>query len=138
MVAVLAISESSKADLLVVARPPRNEPAFTVSPGQSIFGEGAAALPDQARDGAVIGPVQAVSAIGAVDASVFRSELIPSTETKGAWPSRRSVASVTVGATLADGVFLDGASARHFAVVLGIDGRPPARNRPGRRRGSRS
>ena len=119
MVAVLAISESSKADLLSsLDRLGTN--LLTVSPGQSIFGE-AAALPDQARAMVGrIGPVQAVSAIGAVDASVFRSELIPSTETKGlttlaADPSLP----VTVGATLADGVFLDAASARYPAVVLG-------------------
>jgi putative ABC transport system permease protein len=119
MVAVLAISESSKADLLSsLDRLGTN--LLTVSPGQSIFGE-AAALPDQARAMVGrIGPVQAVSAVGAVDASVFRSELIPSTETKGlttfaADPSLP----VTVGATLADGVFLDGASARYPAVVLG-------------------
>ena len=43
MVAVLAISESSKADLLVVARPARDN-LLTVAPGQSIFGD-AAALP---------------------------------------------------------------------------------------------
>ena len=119
MVAVLAISESSKADLLSsLDRLGTN--LLTVAPGQSIFGE-AAALPDQARTMVGrIGPVQAVSAIGAVDASVFRSELIPSTETKGlttfaADPSLP----VTVGATLADGVFLDDASARYPAVVLG-------------------
>jgi putative ABC transport system permease protein len=119
MVAVLAISESSKADLLSsLDRLGTN--LLTVSPGQSIFGE-AAALPDQARAMVGrIGPVQAVSATGAVDASVFRSELIPSTETKGlttlaADPSLP----VTVGATIADGVFLDAASARYPAVVLG-------------------
>jgi putative ABC transport system permease protein len=67
-----------------------------------------------------IGPVEAVSATGAVSTPVYRSELIPSTETKGlttlaADPSLPA----TVGATLADGVFLDAASARYPAVVLG-------------------
>jgi len=119
MVAVLAISESSKADLLSsLDRLGTN--LLTVAPGQSIFGE-AAALPDQAPAMVGrIGPVEAVSTTGAVDASVFRSELIPTTETKGlttlaADPSLPA----TVGATLADGVFLDAASARYPAVVLG-------------------
>jgi putative ABC transport system permease protein len=119
MVAVLAISESSKADLLSsLDRLGTN--LLTVAPGQSIFGE-AAALPDQAPAMVGrIGPVEAVSTTGAVDASVFRSELIPTTETKGlttlaADPSLPA----TVGATLGDGVFLDAASARYPAVVLG-------------------
>ena len=119
MVSVLAISESSKADLLsALDRLGTN--LLTVSPGQSIFGE-AAALPEQApRMVGRIGPVEAVSATGSVSAPVFRSELIPATETKGlttlaADPSLPA----TVGATLADGVFLDAASARYPAVVLG-------------------
>ena len=119
MVAVLAISESSKADLLSsLDRLGTN--LLTVSPGQSIFGE-EATLPDSARAKVGrIGPVEAVSATGAVSTPVYRSELIPSTETKGltthaADPSLPA----TVGATLADGVFLDDASARYPAVVLG-------------------
>jgi putative ABC transport system permease protein len=119
MIAVLAISESSKADLLSsLDRLGTN--LLTVSPGQSIFGE-AAALPHTARKMvARIGPVEVVSATGSVDAVVYRSELSPEAETKGistyaADPSLPA----TVGATLADGVFLDGASARYPAVVLG-------------------
>jgi putative ABC transport system permease protein len=119
MIAVLAISESSKADLLSsLDRLGTN--LLTASPGQSIFGE-AAALPDTARKMvARIGPVEVVSATGSVDAVVYRSELSPEAETKGistyaADPSLPA----TVGATLADGVFLDSASARYPAVVLG-------------------
>jgi putative ABC transport system permease protein len=119
MVAVLAISESSKADLLSsLDRLGTN--LLTVSPGQSIFGEDAT-LPDSARAMVGrVGPVEAVSATGAVSTPVYRSELIPSTETKGlttlaADPSLPA----TVGATLADGVFLDASSARYPAVVLG-------------------
>ena len=119
MVAVLAISESSKADLLSsLDRLGTN--LLTVAPGQSIFGE-AAALPDRAPAMVGrIGPVEAVSATGAVDASVFRSELIPATETKGLTALAADASlPATVGATLADGVFLDAASARYPAVVLG-------------------
>ncbi len=119
MVAVLAISESSKADLLSsLDRLGTN--LLTVSPGQSIFGDDAT-LPDSARAMVGrIGPVEAVSATGAVSTPVYRSELIQSTETKGLTtlavdPSLPA----TVGATLADGVFLDAVSARYPAVVLG-------------------
>ena len=134
MVAVLAISESSKADLLSsLDRLGTN--LLTASPGQTIFGEDAA-LPGTARaTTGRIGPVDAVSATGSVGTTVYRSELTPAEETKGistlaADPSLLA----TLGATLADGVFLADASARYPAVVLEFDGCPPARDRPGRRR----
>ena len=119
MVAVLAISESSKADLLSsLDRLGTN--LLTVSPGQSIFGE-EARLPDSARAmTGRIGPVEALSATGTVAAAVYRSELSPEAETKGI--SALAVdpsLPATLGATLADGVFLDDASARYPAVVLG-------------------
>jgi putative ABC transport system permease protein len=119
MVAVLAISESSKADLLSsLDRLGTN--LLTVSPGQSIFGDDAA-LPEQAPSMVGrIGPVEAVSATGAVAVSVFRSEWIPTTETKGLTTLAASPSlPATVGATLAGGAFLDDASARYPAVVLG-------------------
>jgi putative ABC transport system permease protein len=119
MVAVLAISESSKADLLSsLDRLGTN--LLTVAPGQSIFGA-EAVLPDTARSMVGrIGPVQEVSATGSVSGLVYRSELSPQEETKAistvaADPSLPA----TLGATLADGVFLDHASARYPAVVLG-------------------
>ena len=119
MVAVLAISESSKADLLSsLDRLGTN--LLTAAPGQSIFGA-EATLPDTARAMVGrIGPVEEVSATGAVSAVVYRSELSPEAETKGistvaADPSLPA----TLGVTLADGVFLDDASARYPAVVLG-------------------
>jgi putative ABC transport system permease protein len=119
MVAVLAISESSKADLLsALDRLGTN--LLTVAPGQSIFGADAV-LPDTAqRMVARVGPVETTASTGAVDAAVYRSELIPEVETNGistvaADPSLPE----TLGATLADGVFLDDATAQYPAVVLG-------------------
>jgi putative ABC transport system permease protein len=119
MVAVLAISESSKADLLSsLDRLGTN--LLTVAPGQSIFGD-AATLPDSARAMARrIGPVEGVSATGSVDAVVYRSELSPPEETKGiATLAADPSLPATLGATLADGVFLNDTSARYPAVVLG-------------------
>jgi putative ABC transport system permease protein len=119
MVAVLAISESSKADLLSsLDRLGTN--LLTASPGQSIFGD-EATLPDVAQTMAArIGPVEVTSSTGSVDASVFRSELIPDEETKGLSTVAVDLAlPATVGATLADGVFLNAATAQYPAVVLG-------------------
>src|ERR671928_1478301 len=73
MVAVLGISASSKADLLAeLDRLGTN--LLTVSPGQTLFGENAS-LPKEAV-GMIgrIGPVQSVSATGAVNASVRRTD----------------------------------------------------------------
>src|SRR5262245_8482218 len=82
MVAVLSISESSKADLLA-ALDRLGTNLLTVAPGQSIFGD-AATLPEQAkRMAGRIAPVEGVSATGTVDASVYRSELMPVEETNG-------------------------------------------------------
>ena len=119
MVAVLAISESSKADLLsALDRLGTN--LLTVAPGQSIFGE-EAILPEQATSMAArIGPVETVSATSRVDASVYRSELIPEEETNGiSVLAADESLPAAVGATLADGAFLNAATARYPAVVLG-------------------
>jgi putative ABC transport system permease protein len=119
MVAVLAISESSKADLLSsLDRLGTN--LLTASPGQSIFGD-EATLPETARAMVGrIGPVEEVSATGSVSAVVYRSELSPPAETKGiSVLAADSSLPATLGATLADGVFLEGASGRYPAVVLG-------------------
>jgi putative ABC transport system permease protein len=67
-----------------------------------------------------VGPVEAVSATGAVDAAVYRSELIPEVETNGiSVVAADTTLPATVGATLSRGVFLDEATARYPAVVLG-------------------
>src|SRR5262245_6880135 len=119
MVAVLAISESSKADLLgALDRLGTN--LLTVAPGQSIFGD-AATLPEQAKP--MVGrirPVEGVSATGSVDASVYRSELIPEEQTNGiSVLAADPTAPATLGATLHDGAFLNDATARYPTVVLG-------------------
>ena len=119
MVAVLAISESSKADLLgALDRLGTN--LLTVGPGQSIFGD-AAVLPEQAKR--MVGrvrPVEAVSATGSVSASVYRSEYIAEEETNGITVLASDPAlPATLGATLQSGVFLNEATARYPTAVLG-------------------
>ena len=119
MMAVLGISESSRADLLATLdRLGTN--LLTVSAGQSIFGD-ASTLPETAP-GMIgrIAPVDDVSAVEAVDASVRRSDLIPSAETGGisVLAADRSIVS-TLGGRLASGRGLDAATDRYPTVVLG-------------------
>jgi putative ABC transport system permease protein len=119
MVAVLGISESSKADL-IEALDRLGTNLLTVAPGQTLFGEDAA-LPDGAAARiARVGPVQRVSPTSATSASVRRSDLISELETGGI--SVRAVEPDlldTLGGALAAGTFLTEATARYPAVVLG-------------------
>ena len=119
MVAVLALSESSKSDLIATLdRLGTN--LLSVAPGQTLFGEDAK-LPEQAR-GMIgrIGPVDEVSAVEAVDASVRRTGYISEEETGGITVLAADVdLPATLGATLRAGVFLNAASSRYPAVVLG-------------------
>ena len=119
MVAVLAISDSSRASLLAVLdRLGTN--MLTVSPGQSFMGDDTA-LPDEAL-GMIrrIRPVQAASAATTLQTSVRRTDLISRSETDGL-----SVQAVdrslleTLGGTVRTGRFLDAALERYPAVVLG-------------------
>jgi putative ABC transport system permease protein len=120
IVAVLGISQSSKADLLAqLDRLGTN--LLTVAPGQT-FGGQDATLPTQAV-GMIrrIGPVQQAAAVAAVaDAAVYRNDHIPAAETGGL-----SVAAAdlelpqAVGATVAKGAWLNPATARYPTTVLG-------------------
>ena len=119
MVAVLAISESSKSDLIATLdRLGTN--LLRVAPGQTLFGEDAT-LPHRAKAMiGRIGPVEAVSAVETVDASVRRSPYIPEEETGGISVAAADVdLPATLGATLRAGVFLNAATSRYPAVVLG-------------------
>jgi putative ABC transport system permease protein len=119
MVAVLGISDSSKSDLIATLdRLGTN--LLKVAPGQTVLGEDAE-LPEQAGPMiSRIGPVEAVSAVEGVDATVRRTNYIPEEETGGisvmaADPNLLK----TLGATVRRGVYLDAATARYPAVVLG-------------------
>jgi putative ABC transport system permease protein len=120
MVAVLGISESSKADLLAqIDRLGTN--LLRVGPGQSFMGD-EAVLPESAAsmlrrvDG-----VQSVAAVAAVSGlTVRRNSYVDEAETGGisvvaADPALRG----TVGATLRRGTFLNAGTGRYPTVVLG-------------------
>jgi putative ABC transport system permease protein len=122
MVAVLGISESSKADLLAqLDRLGTN--LLRVAPGQSFLGDDAVlpeAAPAMLRR---VAGVEQVAATTVVDgATVRRSPYVDEEETGGisvaaADPSLPAA----VGATLAHGRFIDAATGRYPAVVLGAN-----------------
>jgi putative ABC transport system permease protein len=119
MVAVLAISDSSRASLLsVLDRLGTN--LLTVSPGQTFLGDDAA-LPDDAP--AMIrriGPVQAATSATAIAASVRRTDRIGKSETGGIGVSAVETSLLeTLGGTVHTGRFLDAALERYPTVVLG-------------------
>jgi putative ABC transport system permease protein len=119
MVSVLGISASSKADLLAqLDRLGTN--LLTVTPGRTLFGE-SAVLPKEAV-GMIgrIGPVEAVTATGTVSATVRRSDLIPKEQTGGIAVKAAGTDLLEVlGGTLRSGSFLNAATERYPAVVLG-------------------
>lgn len=119
LVAVVGISASSRADLLA-RLDALGTNMLRVSPGETFFGE-TATLPEPAEP--MIGriaPVQASAAVRTTDASVRRSAFIDDRETggievAGADPDLLGV----VAGTLQRGRFLDAATSRVPAVVLG-------------------
>ena len=122
MVAVLGISESSRADL-IAQLDELGTNLLRVSPGQSFTGE-EPELPETAA--AMIRRVDGVQATASAKviagSTVRRNALIDEAETGGiavaaAEPSLPS----TVGTTLARGTFLTAATERYPVVVLGAD-----------------
>jgi putative ABC transport system permease protein len=119
MMAVIGISESSRADLLATLdRLGTN--LLTVSAGQTLFGE-SSALPQEAT-GMIrrIPPVEGVSGVESIAVAVLRTDLVPKSETGGIAvlaADERFVA--TLGGRLAAGRGLDAAMDRYPTVVLG-------------------
>jgi putative ABC transport system permease protein len=120
MVAVLGISESSKADLLAQLDELGTN-LLKVSPGQSFFGD-ESQLPETAPSmlGRVTG-VERVAAVRNLDGvTVRRNDLVDPAETGGiAVAAADPALAETVAAQLRDGRFLDAAAARYPTVVLG-------------------
>ena len=133
MVAVLGISASSRAQL-VAEIDALGTNLLTVTPGQS-FGGAGAALPVTAPGMiARIGPVIDAAAIGDVPANVYRSDQIPAANTNAItvyWAGPGLLH--TLQGRMAQGSFLNSATERYPAVVLGPVRGPGARHRPGGR-----
>ncbi|MFF3440580.1 ABC transporter permease [Streptosporangium sp. NPDC002721] len=120
MVGVVGISSSSGAELdRTLSALGTN--LLTVSSGRTLLGETARMPVDAEAMIERIGPVESVSAAGRVgDAKVYRSEEIPEAQTGGiATHAARLDLLSTVGATVRDGTWLNGATERYPAVVLG-------------------
>lgn len=119
MVAVLAISESSRADLLrSLDRLGTN--LLTVAPGNTIRGQTATLSEVAPAMIERIGPVEAVAAISGVSATVRKTDYIPETQTGGitVYAADRNLVA-TLRGSLAHGTFLSAASEAYPAVVLG-------------------
>jgi putative ABC transport system permease protein len=119
MVAVLGVSESSKADLLA-ALDRLGTNLLEVAPGQT-FGGDEAALPEQAP--AMVrhlASVEQASATELLDATVRRTDYIDEAETGGiAVLAADTGLARTLGARVQRGAFLNAATADYPAVVLG-------------------
>ena len=119
IVAVLGISASSQAGLLAeIDKLGTN--LLTATNGQTIFGQ-TAELP-KATPGMIgrIGPVTSVQDMGAMSASAYRSPLIPTVNTNALTVQAASQGLLqTVGTIVAEGSFLNSATAKEPVAVLG-------------------
>lgn len=120
LVAVLAISETSKADLLAKIETLGTN-LLTVAPGESLFGE-ETKLPAAAasRIRLLDGVDSAAAATTIADATVRRSSYVPAEITSGIFvqATDSQLLGTLEGAT-ASGRFIDRASERYPAIVLG-------------------
>jgi putative ABC transport system permease protein len=120
MVGVVGLSSSSGAEL------DRQLSALgtnllTISSGTTLLGEAAQMPVDAEAMIERIGPVETVSSIGkAPEAKVYRSEQIPEAQTSGinTYAARLDLPA-TVGATLSSGTWLNAATERYPAAVIG-------------------
>ncbi|MEV1318756.1 ABC transporter permease [Micromonospora arborensis] len=120
MVAVVGISSSSRADLdRTLDRLGTN--LLTVAPGNTLFGDQAKLPVESVAMIGRIAPVTGVAATGQLpDTPVYRSDRIPSGETGGIAARAAQLGLLgTVGATVRSGTWLNGATERYPAVVLG-------------------
>ncbi len=119
IVAVLGLSSSSSAGLLAeISKLGTN--LLTVQNGQSLFG-GTAELP-KAAPAMIgrIGPVTSVQQTGTVNVDVFRGPLIPTIDTNALSVDAASLGLLrAVGTTVAQGSYLNAATAQEPVAVLG-------------------
>ncbi|MEW1839466.1 ABC transporter permease [Nonomuraea angiospora] len=120
MVSVVGLSSSSGAELdRTLSALGTN--LLTVSSGTTLMGEAAQMPKDAEAMIERIGPVEKVSSIGKIsEAKVYRSEEIPEAQTGGMTTyAARLDLPATVGATLRSGTWLNAATERYPAAVLG-------------------
>jgi putative ABC transport system permease protein len=122
MVAVLGISESSKSNLLA-ALDKLGTNLLVVEPGEGFIGNEDAVLPTTAETMLRrIAPVEEVSSVTSVDATVLRTDLAPSGQTGGITVKAADTRLLdTLVGQMADGEWLDEARAGLPVVVLGSE-----------------
>jgi putative ABC transport system permease protein len=120
LVAVLAISETSKADLLAKIETLGTN-LLTVAPGESLFGEETQLPAAAAARIRLVGDVESAAAVTAVDgATVRRSSYVPAEITGGIFVEAADPELLrTLEGTTASGRFVDRATERYPAIVLG-------------------
>jgi putative ABC transport system permease protein len=118
IVGVLGISQSSRADLL--AQLGRLDNLLVVQPGQGVTGAGQLPV-DAAAMVRRVGPVTAVAAVESLSSvHLYRSPAVPAFETQGINVEAADVSLVsTLGGKVAYGTWLNAATSRLPAVVLG-------------------
>ncbi|NUR86603.1 MAG: ABC transporter permease [Nonomuraea sp.] len=120
MIGVVGISSSSSAELdRTLSALGTN--LLTVSSGTTLLGEAAQMPMDAEAMIERIGPVETVSSTGKIgDAKVYRTEEIPKAQTNGLITvAARLDLPATVGATIRTGTWLNAATERYPAAVLG-------------------
>jgi putative ABC transport system permease protein len=121
MVAVLGISSSSRAQL-VAQIDALGTNLLTVAPGQSFDAQTVTLPPAAPAMVARVGPVIGASAIGDVNAQVYRNNRISPANTNAITVYAADTSLLrTLQGQLARGTFLDAATVRYPAVVLGPD-----------------
>lgn len=120
LVAVMSISESSRADL-IAQLDALGTNRLEIEPGQSFATGQDAVLPETAPDQIRRVPdVQVAGAVSGLSATVRRSDAIPEAETNGlALLAAETSLMNAVGATVSDGRWLDQATERLPTAVLG-------------------
>ena len=120
MTAVVGISSSSRADLdRDLAALGTN--LLTVAPGTTMFDKQATLPDDSIKMIKRIGPVTSATATGVVaDTNVYRTDKIPAAQSGGIQVLAAQLDLLrAVGASLAEGTWLNAATAKYPAVVLG-------------------
>ncbi|GII57160.1 ABC transporter permease [Planotetraspora thailandica] len=119
MLSVVGISASSREDLNRQLSALGTN-LLTVSPGTTLFGDSSHLPAEAEKMIGQIGPVESVTATGTTTAKVYRNDRIPQGQNGSiAVQAARLDLLGDVGATLADGTWLNEATHRYPAVVLG-------------------
>ena len=121
IVGVLGISQSSKTGLLNELGQFGN--LITVQSGSTGFGQQTELPTTPAGMASRVGPVTNVTEIGSIaNAYVYRSSFIPTIDTNGiSLSATDATLPATLGATVAQGTFLNAATAKYPAAVLGAE-----------------